>query len=112
MQDADSTGALLVSSESFLQGTWLHLKLDAKYNDNGDVVLQAFWNDLEERPLDQEPNWQPIHGMPRFIDDATAINSGSLPFVGGYAGFGYQTTEVTRRVYMAHVSVWRQTRDA
>lgn len=107
--DADGAGALLASSESFAQGEWLHLRLDAIANDTGDVVLEAFRNDLGAHPLGTPPDWQPIAGMSRFIDDALAINTGSAPLTSGRAGFGFQTRDVTRRAFFDHLELWRQT---
>lgn len=47
-------GVLLQSSESFRQGTWLHLRLDVIVNDNGDVVLRVLRSDLENHPVEVE----------------------------------------------------------
>lgn len=106
--DSDGAGALLASSESFAQGTWLHLRLDVIVNDTGDVVLDVFQNDLDAHPLGTPPDWQPIAGMPQFIDDALAINSGSAPLTSGRAGFGFQTRDVTRRGFFDQLELWRQ----
>lgn len=106
--DDEGAGALLRSSESFIQGTWLHLRLDVIVNPNGDVVLKCMRNDLEQHPLDQAPDWQPIDGMPLFIDDQVAINSGSLPLTSGRAGFGFVSEDVTRRGYFDHIELFRQ----
>ena len=106
--DSDGAGALLASTESFEQGSWLHLRLDVIVNDTGDVVLEVFRNDLDEHPLGTPPDWQPISGMPRFIDDALAINTGSAPLTSGRAGFGFHTRDVTRRGLFDHLELWRQ----
>jgi hypothetical protein len=106
--EADGPGVLLRSGESFAQGTWLHLRLDAVTNDNGDVVLQPFINDLVQHPLGTAPDWREIEGMPRFIDDHLAINTGSQPFPSGRAGFGFAVRDVTRRAYFDHLEVARQ----
>lgn len=106
--DSDGAGALLASSESFPQGTWLHLRLDVIVNDTGDVVLDVFRNDLDAHPLGTPPDWQPIAGMPQFIDDALAINSGTAPLTSGRAGFGFQSRDVTRRGFFDHLELWRQ----
>jgi len=87
--DSEGPGALLASGESFAQGTWLHLRLDAIVNDNADVVLKVFKNDLDAQPLGTPPNWQPVAGMTQFIDDHVAINSGSQPLTSGRGGFGF-----------------------
>jgi hypothetical protein len=105
---SDGPGLLLHSSESFIQGTWLHLRLDLIVNDNSDVVLQAFRNDLIAQPLGTPPSWQPIPGMPAFIDDALGINSGSQPFTSGRAGFAFAVKDVTRRAFFDQLELARQ----
>ena len=106
--DSDGPGALLRSSESFSQGTWLHLRLDVIVNANGDVVLQVFQNDLAENPLGEPPDWQPVWGMEEFIDDHLGINSGTQPLTSGRGGFGFATKDVTRRGYFDHLELLRQ----
>ncbi|MDJ0767104.1 MAG: hypothetical protein QNJ97_29290 [Myxococcota bacterium] len=106
--DSEGPGVLLSSGESYLQGTYLHLRLDAIYNENGDVVLQALVNDLDAHPLGTESNWQSIPGMPTFIDDVTGINAGSSPLAPGRAGFAFAVKDVTRRAYFDHIQIMRQ----
>jgi hypothetical protein len=105
---AGGPGALLASSTSIAQGAWLHLRLDVIANDNGDVVLNVFQNDLDAHPILTPPDWQPIPGMPRFIDDHLGINSGSQPLIGGRGGFGMAAAEVTRRAFFDHLELLRQ----
>src|SRR5262245_24816794 len=100
---------LLASSEAFEQGAWLHLRLDVITNDNGDVVLRVFRNDLDAHALGTPPSWQTIDGMPLFIDDHLGINSGSEPLTSGRAGFGFSSRDVTRRAFFDHLEVARQT---
>ena len=107
--DAEGPGVLLASGESFTQGTWLHLRLDAIANQNGDVVIRVFRNDLVAHPLGTAPNWQPVAGMAEFIDDNTGINSGSQPLTSGRAGFGMAVKDVTRRAFFDHLELLRQT---
>lgn len=106
--DSDGPGVLLRSGESFLQGTWLHLRLDAIANDNGDVVLRVLENDLARQPLGSTPDWQPVAGMPMFVDDQTGINSGSQPLTSGRVGFAFVTRDVTRRGFFDHIEIERQ----
>jgi hypothetical protein len=106
--EADGPGVLLRSGESFAQGSWLHLRLDAIVNDNGDVVLQAFRNDLTQHPLGTSPDWREIPGMPRFVDDQLAVNTGSQPYTSGRGGFGFVVRDVTRRAYFDHLELARQ----
>lgn len=102
------TAILRESSANHEIGTWHHLRIDAVANENGDVVLNVSANDLSANPLSGAPTWESIAGMAEFVDDALGINSGSLPLVGGRAGFGFWTKQVTRRGYIAHVELLRQ----
>jgi hypothetical protein len=106
---SDSPGALLRSSDSFAQGTWLHLRLDVVVNTNGDVVLSVFRNDLDKHAIGTTPDWQPVAGMAPFIDDALAINSGSKPLTSGRGGFGFTVGDVTRRGFFDQIELMRQT---
>jgi len=100
-------GILLQGTETFLNATWLHIRLDMIVNTNGDVILQCFRNDLTQNPV-TTPVWNPLAGANQFIDDALGINSGSAPYTSGYAGFGFATKDVTRRGYQDHIEVLRQ----
>jgi len=107
---ADETNSLRRSSEQFsvVDDAWHHLRLDMVVNDNGDVVLNVFSNDLDVNGIGDTPDWQAIQGMSQFIDDALGINSGSQPHISGYGGFGTRVEEITRRAYFDHVEVERQ----
>jgi hypothetical protein len=106
--DSEGPGVLLRSSESFAQGTWLHLRLDAVVNTNGDVVLTVLRNDLQAHALGTAFDWLPVAGMPQFIDDQLGINSGSQPLTSGRAGFGFSVSDVTRRAFFDHFELYRQ----
>jgi len=106
---SEGPGVLLRSSESFAQGTWLHLRLDVVVNTNGDVVLSVFRNDLAAHSLGTAPDWKPVAGMPVFIDDKLGINSGSKPLTSGRGGFGFSSADVTRRGFVDHLELLRQT---
>ena len=106
--DSEGPGVLLRSSESFAQGTWLHLRLDAVVNANGDVVLTVLRNDLQAHALGTAADWLPVAGMPSFIDDQLGINSGSQPLTSGRAGFGFSVSDVTRRAFFDHIELYRQ----
>ena len=101
-------GVLRRSTATFAAGTWLHLRLDMIVNQNGDVLLQVFQNDLVAHPVGTAPSWQAVPGMDQFIDDALAVNSGSQPFTSGRAGFAFFTKDVTRRGVFDQVEVYRQ----
>lgn len=106
---SDGAGVLLRSSESFSQGTWLHVRLDVVVNANGDVVLSVFRNDLALHALGTSPDWKAVAGMPLFVDDQLGINSGSQPLTSGRGGFGFSVADVTRRGFVDHVELLRQT---
>lgn len=106
--DAPNNGILLRSTDTFNQDTYHHLRLDMIVNDNGDVLLRCFENDLAANPLGGAPVWVAIGGMVLFTDDTLQINSGSAPFTSGRGGFGYHTTDVTRRAFLDHLEVLRQ----
>ena len=109
LPDSDGAGVLLASGESFAQSTWLHLRLDVIVNDNGDVVLKVFDNDLDNQPLGVAPDWQPVSGMAEFVDDHLGINSGTQPLTSGRGGFGFAVSDVTRRGFFDHIELLRQT---
>ena len=107
--DSEGPGVLLASGDSFSQATWLHIRLDVIVNDNGDVVLGVFQNDLDDNPLGTAPYWQAVSGMAEFIDDQLGINSGSQPLTSGRGGFGMVVSDVTRRGFFDHIELLRQT---
>lgn len=102
-----SGGVLAVSTNTFENDTWLHIRFDMIVNTNGDVILQAFENDLDAQDV-TTPIWTPIAGLESFTDDALGVNSGSPPFTSGRFGFGMQISDVTRRAYFDHLEVFRQ----
>lgn len=95
---AVTTQTLATSSASYALGDaiWHHLRLDALVQASGDVLLQAYFNDLATRPIGHVsgPNWQPIPGIASagIVDDALLIRTGSAPLMGGYLGFGMACT--------------------
>lgn len=105
-----STGLtiLATSSVSYSWDTWLHLRLDAIVNPNGDVVLSAYASDLAVNEV-TAPNWEAIDGLDTFIDDALGINSNSNPLAGGYGGIIFQSSQAYRSAFADHFVMWRQT---
>ncbi len=102
-----TSGILAKSTATFANDLWLHVRLDMIVNLNGDVILQAFENDLNVNPV-TAPVWTAIAGATEVIDDALQVVSGTAPFTSGRAGFGFQSSDVTRRGYMDHMEVLRQ----
>ncbi len=95
------------SSDLYIPGTWLHLRMDVIKEPNGDVLIQFFQSDLSVNPW-QTPVWVPIPGMEDFIDDSLEIATNSAPLTSGRAGFAMQTKDVTRRAFFKKVELWRQ----
>ncbi len=112
-------GILRRSTATFTKGTWLHLRLDAVVNVNGDVILKVFRNDLNAHAV-SSPVWVAEPGLEDedlvdshgagtcFVDDALSVNSGSAPYTAGRMGFGFQTKDVTRRGYFDQLECIRQ----
>ena len=105
---ASDPNVLLRSADSFAVGTWLHLRLDAIVNPNGDVVLAVYANDLSAHAIGTAPNWVPVNGMAPFIDDRLAINTGSAPLTSGRAGFAMAVKDTTRRGFFDALEVYEQ----
>lgn len=113
-------GILRVSTATYNPGVYHHLRLDAVVNLNGDVILKAYYSDLTAN-LVTAPVWQAIPGLEDqnlvashgsgtcFVDDALEINSGSAPYTAGYMGFGFQTTNISRRAFFDQIECSRQT---
>lgn len=110
VQTPPVNGVLATSVQSFPIKTWLHLRLDAVVNQNGDVVLNCFHNDLTVPGASvTAPNWIAIPGIAQFVDDVLRVNTGSAPLSGGYGGFAFATSNVTRRGFFDQLEVIRQT---
>lgn len=86
-------------------GLWHHLRLDAIVQPNGDVLLQAYANDLVAHPIGAVPTWVEIPGFPNgapaggygFVDGVTEIATGSAPLWGGYWGWAFQVDNALNR---------------
>lgn len=104
------TDYLARSSDQFQMSSelWHHLRLDVIEQPGGDVTLEVAQNDLTVNPC-TAPVWESIDGMAQFIDDAVGGNTGSLPLIGGYAGFAtaYQESIATRSAF-DQVQILRQ----
>lgn len=116
-----SAGILMRSTATFANDTWVHVRLDAIYNTNGDVILQCFQNTSNAAGVDPAnatanvttPSWVAIPGMESFTDDSLGVNSAqggpaSPPYVGGDAGFGFWTKDSGRRAYVDAFEVYKQ----
>lgn len=101
-------GVLRRSVATYAPGVWLQILLDVIVNPSGDVILSVKQSDLVAHPV-SAPVWAAISGMDDFVDDALGINTGSLPYTSGRAGFAFQTKDVTRRGYFDQLEVYKQT---
>lgn len=102
--EADNPENLTILARSSAQysmgdGLWHHLRLDAIVEPNGDVLLQAFANDLALQPIGTPPTWVAVPGFPSggFVDGVTQINSGSAPLWGGYWGWAFAVNAAINR---------------
>jgi hypothetical protein len=102
-----SLGILKRSTATYSPDTWHHLRLDMVVNVSGDVYLKCFANDLTTNAV-TSPVWAAIAGMDDFIDDALGVNSGSAPYTSGRAGYGFVTSDISRRGYFDHIAIARQ----
>lgn len=113
---AGADAILQVSSATFAKDTWLHLRLDAVVNANGDVLLQAFQNDLDSNAV-TSPVWTTIGGMSSaFVDDQLGVNSSLAgvdaaaiqPFTSGRMGVAFFSKDISRRGWFDHVECFKQ----
>lgn len=105
---------LMRSENGYPADEWQHLRLDVVIQGTGDVILQVFRNNLALHAV-SSPVWQSIPGMegpfstfPGFVDDALAVNTGTVPLAGGYMGFGARFDAANRATYFDHINVDRQ----
>lgn len=115
-----ASGVLRRSSAAFAADTYLHLRLDAIVNLNGDVILKAFQSDLTAHNVDA-PAWVPIPGVEdaslvashgagtAFVDDSLGINSGTAAFTSGRMGFGFTSKDINRRGIFDQIECIAQT---
>lgn len=95
------------STDTVAIGEWVHLRLEVICNVSGDTVINCFRNMGDVTA----PAWVDIPGIPAgpsFVDDVAGINSGSLPFAGGRAGFGGAFAGTTRRCYFDQFKLLKQ----
>jgi hypothetical protein len=99
MPAATDSNSLRRSSAQFAasDGLWHHLRLDVIAEPNGDVKLKVFRNVLTGGHDVQNPDWQPVAGMDDFVDDILGSASGSVPLVGGFAGYAFAVSNAISR---------------
>lgn len=110
---ADSTNSLMRSLETKAVNSYWHLRFDMIVNPSGDTVLRVFQNDLSVNDV-TAPVWEELDmdgandGSNGFIDDVLGAASGTIPFSGGYMGFGAKVGGLAKRVYFDHIECLRQ----
>ena len=95
----------------------MQLKLEVVLNTNGDVVVNAYQNDLTAPGASVGIQlWTPIPGIPQFIDDAVGANLSNLlaqlpaaPLAPGRKGFGMRSQDSARRAFFAWLQATAQT---
>jgi hypothetical protein len=103
-----SQGVLRRSTGTFAIGSWLHLRLDMRVNQNGDSVLSVFQNVLGSNPV-ASPVWVAVAGLDQIVDDVLGANTGSAPFTNGRMGFGCRFADTNRTVHFDHLECLRET---
>lgn len=113
-----SSGILARSTEGVDIGVWSQIRLETVVQPNSDVWINVYKSDLGAH-VANSPSWVPIPGMAwsnpppgahaalAFIDDALAINTGSVPLTSGRAGWGVRTSDVSRRCLFKRVQIGR-----
>lgn len=96
------------STTTIAPGTWVHLRLEMVWNPNGDVVLNAYQNDLTAHTV-AAPTWEAIPGLASYLDDALSIASGSPALVGGRAGFAARFAAKGDWAAFDHMDLVKQT---
>ena len=111
---ATAPNVLMQSTNTFAPDSWQHLRLDIIVQGTGDVILQVYRNDCTVNAV-TSPIWVPVPGMEGpftsfsgYVDDALAVNTGSAPLLGGYAGFGARFEVPGRVAFFDQISIDRQ----
>lgn len=100
-------GVVRRSTETYGQGTWLHVRLDVVVNPNGDVVLNTWVNDLTANDV-TAPTWVAVDEMSGVIDDVLGWETGTPGLnVGGRMGFAYHATSSGTAGAVDHIRVAR-----
>ena len=99
-------GILARSAETFINDTWVHLRLDVIVNPSGDTVLNVYRSDLLLHPV-TSPSWVLVPGM-SFVDDSIGVNTGSPPFAAGRWGWGFSSKDISRRAQVDSIELLRQ----
>lgn len=99
---------LLASTKSYLVDEWVHVRMDVIHEPLGDVLIKCYENDLVANPV-TAPIWVAMPGCESFIDDVLGHASGTLPYNGGYVGYGFEVGIISRVAQVDYITVNRQT---
>ena len=118
--DAPGTnGVIWRSTLTYARNTWVHAQLMAAWNQNGDVVLTVYTNDLGAHSV-TSPTWVALPGTAidgavvpvgnnGLTDDSAGIATGSPSYAGGRAGIGAYFSDTTRLVAFDQIAIVAQT---
>lgn len=101
-------GVLRRSTAPLDPDAWVHVRLAARCNSNGDTVLSVFRNDLTANPV-TAPVWAAVPGLEQIIDDVLGANTGSLPYSGGRVGFAGRFEQTARACLFDQLITERET---
>ncbi len=111
-------GVLWRSTDVWAVDTWVHIRLMAAVNLNGDTVLSVWQNDLTApgaTVLDVDQNWVQVPGLNMLdvsgsgiTDDAAGINTGTPSLTSGRLGWGCWKNDVNRVAYIDHIQAAAQ----
>jgi hypothetical protein len=97
VQGTLTQGVLTRSSDTVALGDWVHLRLSAKRNANGEVPIRVRRNNLAVNAV-TAPVWEAVPGMADFIDDQASIATGTPSLLNGYTGIGLRMNAAYQRV--------------
>jgi hypothetical protein len=97
-----SSGVLARSTAVVETGSWVHVRLDAIEQPNGDVRLVVYRSDVAAHPV-TAPSWAAVPGLDPYTDDALGLASGSAPYTSGRIGFAFRKSSTDRRAFVDHV---------
>lgn len=99
---------LLTSDAAYNANEWVHVRMDAIVQPSGDVLIKCYQNDLTAHTV-AAPAWVALPGCETYVDDALGVASGTLPYDGGYVGYGFEVGLISRVAQFDYITVQRQT---
>lgn len=99
--------AIMQSSATYAVNSYIHIQVDIIRQPTDDVLISVWENDLTSFTVGT-PTFVLVPGMEAFTDDHLGVNTGSQPFLGGYAGMGYYTKSTGRYAFHDYFKLARQ----